>query len=92
MQADNLIYLTDYQKKILFELLNAGKIITFKSPIKYEFYDADGYVFPFRKDTFDILTRNRLIKFVRRYPTTRTIYGISKKGKEVLGYNTNIRF
>jgi len=75
---------TEYQKKILYELDRGGKIFAFDFPVEYGFDDVDGNSFAFRKDTFRNLENSGLISVSDRPSLTCTVYGISENGLAVL--------
>ena len=76
--------LTNYQKRILFELAMGGKIFAFQFPDGYGFDDVDGNSYSFRKDTFDKLMNNGFIEVAERPSLTCQIYGLTKKAETLL--------
>lgn len=76
--------LTNYQKRILFELAMGGKIFAFQFPDEYGFDDVDGNSYSFRKDTFIILMNRGLIEVAKRPSLTCQIYGLTKKAESFL--------
>lgn len=76
--------LTNYQKRILFELAMGGKIFSFQFHDEFGFDDVDGNSYPFRKDTFEILKNRGLIEVSERPSLTCQIYGLSKKAEMFL--------
>ena len=76
--------LTNYQKRILFELAMGGKIFAFDFPLEYGFDDVDGNSYQFRKDTFQVLLKKELIDVIERPTISVQIYGLTKKGENYL--------
>ena len=66
--------LTQYQKQVIEELKNGGKIFEFDFPIEYGFDDSDGNSLPFRKDTFRALNDSGLIEVSERPSLTCRVY------------------
>jgi hypothetical protein len=76
--------LTQYQKRILFELAMGGKIFAFDFPVSYGFDDTDGNSYSFREDSFATLLENDLIEVVERPSIVCQIYGLTKKAENYL--------
>jgi hypothetical protein len=76
--------LTNYQKRILYELAMGGKIFAFDFPLEYGFDDVDGNSYQFRKDTFQVLLKKDLIQVVERPSISVQIYGLTKNGESYL--------
>jgi hypothetical protein len=76
--------LTNYQKRILFELAMGGKIFAFQFPDEYGFDDVDVNSYSFRKDTFYTLMNMGLIEVAERPSLTCQTYGLTKKAESLL--------